>query len=161
MLEQFVSTIDRLVGTLQSYPEAPYIIGALSLIFAVSFILVLREVAAWFFKTSKIAAQTNELQQELKEIRYSLKQISETVNVDPTRYISKSKVGSNFPKTTFATEPKMAQSNFVEPTPIAAAKTEKVENKIFSRGRDTESTENVIKDAVTEKAREKGFPLSH
>ncbi len=180
MLEQFLNTVDRLVNTLQSYPEAPYIIGALTLIFAVSFILVLREVMAWFLKTAKIASQNTELQQELKEIRYTLKQITDTLNVDPTRYIPKSKLGSTFSKPDF-TESDLARpkfnksatskpdhaseerSSFSGPTSLsstttATSRNEKIENKIFQR---SSSSENIIKDAVAEKAREKGFPLSH
>lgn len=104
-----------LIQQLEAYPEAPYILGALFLLFAISLLVVLREVVAWFLKTSKIYHHTQKLELQLEEIRNQLDRLQ----------------GQTFgkaSKTHAHCAPEAAPVEKIEPQTSP-----KVENKIFAR----------------------------
>lgn len=72
--------IQNAINALLAYPEAPLVLGLVSLVFAVSFIFVTRELTGWYFKTSKILNQNQRLEDELKIVSQQLDNLTEQMN---------------------------------------------------------------------------------
>lgn len=72
--------IQNAINTLLAYPEAPLILGLVSLVFLVSFIFVTRELTGWYFKTSKILSQNQRLEDELRTVNQQLENLTEQMH---------------------------------------------------------------------------------